>query len=113
MEFALSLIIGSIFSGGIWLILRSNTYQVILGVSLLSHAVNLFIFCCQGIKSRASVIVSSEKITNLSEYIDPVPQSLVLTAIVINFSMTALIFLIFIFVKSYLRTENVDGRNDE
>lgn len=113
MELSLAFMIGTIFAGGIWLILRSNSYQIILGISLLSHAVNLFIFCAQGIKSQASVIVPNKHIITLANYVDPVPQSLVLTAIVINFSMTALIFMIFIFVRGFLNTENVDGKDKE
>ncbi len=111
MELALSVMIGCIFTGGIWLLLRSNTYQIILGISLISHGVNLFVFCASGIKEKTSVVVNSEQIVGLTGYVDPLPQAVVLTSIIINFSMTALIFLIFTCIRFFLDTENVDGKD--
>ena len=89
MEMVLSLAIGMMTTCGVWLILRPRTYQVIIGLSLLSYAVNLFIFGVGGVKSNMPPILEEGVIsTSLS---DPVPQALILTAIVIGFALTVML----------------------
>src|SRR3546814_1850075 len=92
MELVLAIAIGVMTSCGVWPILRPRTYQVIIGLSLLSYAVNLFIFGVGGVKSDEPPILSSE--VSLSAISDPVPQALVLTAIVIGFATTALFLVV-------------------
>lgn len=85
MEALIALGIGLLTACGIFLMLRARTFPVILGLSLLSYAVNLFIFIAGRIRLDAPPIIGS------GPYTDPLPQALVLTAIVISFGMTAVL----------------------
>lgn len=87
MELILSLAIGLLSGCGVYLMLRARTFPVILGLTLLSYAVNLFLFASGRLVLNAPPIISPEA----SHYTDPIPQALVLTAIVIGFGMTAYI----------------------
>lgn len=112
MELILALAIGVLCGAGIWLLLRPRTFQVVLGLSLLSYAVNLFIFSMGRLtKGRAPVIVDG--VLDLAEYADPVPQALVLTAIVIGFAMTALFLVVLLASRGLTGTDHVDGKGDE
>ena len=85
MEALIALGIGLLTACGIFLMLRARTFPVILGLSLLSYAVNMFIFIAGRIRLDAPPIIGS------GPYTDPLPQALVLTAIVISFGMTAVL----------------------
>lgn len=87
MEAMLAIAIGLLSSCGVYLMLRARTFPVILGLTLLSYAVNLFLFASGRLTINAPPIISAEA----SHYTDPIPQALVLTAIVIGFGMTAYI----------------------
>ncbi|SIQ99179.1 multisubunit potassium/proton antiporter, PhaC subunit [Rhizobium sp. RU20A] len=110
MELILSAAIGVLAASGIWLILRPRTYQVVIGLSLLSYAVNLFIFSMGRLRVDAPPVI--DKIANppVAAYTDPVPQALVLTAIVIGFAMTALFLVVLLASRGFTRTDHVDGR---
>jgi len=105
MELILSIGIGIMTGSGVWLILRPRTYQVIVGLSLLSYAVNLFIFGVGGIKTNAP--------PDSSTLADPVPQALVLTAIVIGFATTALFLVVLLAARGLTGTDHVDGRESK
>jgi multicomponent K+:H+ antiporter subunit C len=92
MEIILSIAIGVMTFCGVWLILRPRTYQVIIGLSLLAYAVNLFIFSVGGLKTNVPPILVDGTAT--ASLADPVPQALVLTAIVIGFATTALFLVV-------------------
>ena len=108
MELILAMGIGVMTGSGVWLILRPRTYQVIIGLSLLSYAVNLFIFGVGGIKTTAPPLLLDGVIT--STLTDPVPQALVLTAIVIGFATTALFLVVLLAARGLTGTDHVDGR---
>lgn len=110
MEVVLSIAIGVMTSCGVWLILRPRTYQVIIGLSLLSYAVNLFIFGVGGVKTNMPPILSDG--VDISTLSDPVPQALVLTAIVIGFATTALFLVVLLAARGLTGNDHVDGRND-
>ncbi|WP_334150538.1 Na+/H+ antiporter subunit C [Hyphomicrobium sp.] len=110
MEIILALSIGALTSSGVWLILRSRTYQVLIGLSLLSYAVNLFIFSMGRVRTKAPPILSPDAPGNLAHYTDPVPQALVLTAIVITFAMTALLLVVLLAARGLTHNDHVDGR---
>ena len=99
--------IGVLMGGGIYLTLRGRTFPVVLGLMLMSYAVNLFLFGMGRLRVGAPPIIEAGKA--VTEYTDPVPQALVLTAIVIGFGMTA--FAITLAVKGYtlLGTDHIDG----
>jgi len=110
MEIILSLGIGVFAASGLWLILRPRTFQVIIGLSLLSYAVNLFIFATGRLKLGAAPILDSSKKIDPAAYADPVPQSLVLTAIVIGFATTALFLVILLALRGLSGSDHVNGR---
>ena len=90
MEIVLALAIGVLAGSGVWLILRPRTFQVIMGLSLMSYAVNLFIFSMGRLAIGTAPVIDAAKGSDPALYTDPVPQALVLTAIVIGFATTAL-----------------------
>ena len=89
MEALIAAAIGLLTTTGIYLMLRARTFPVILGLTFLSYAVNLFIF----VSGRLAVNLPAIIDKTASGYTDPLPQALVLTAIVISFGMTAVIVL--------------------
>lgn len=91
MEVILAIAIGILGGCGVWLVLRPRTFQVLMGLSLLSYAVNLFIFAMGSLSHDKEPIVQPGVLPNLENYTDPLPQALVLTAIVISFGMTAVV----------------------
>lgn len=112
MEIVLALGIGILTASGAWLILRPRTFQVILGLSLLSYAVNLFIYAMGRLKVDAPPIVGAGA-ADLRLHDDPLPQALVLTAIVISFAMTALLLVVLMASRGLTGTDHVDGDDGE
>ncbi|MCX7287557.1 MAG: Na+/H+ antiporter subunit C [Rhodobacterales bacterium] len=88
MEALLAIAIGILTAVGIYLMLRLRTFPVILGLTFLSYAVNIFIFASGRLAVNAAPIIGMGTV-----YADPLPQALVLTAIVISFGMTAVIMI--------------------
>lgn len=109
MELILSLAIGVLTASGVYLVLRPRTFQVIIGLSLVSYAVNLFIFSMGRLRIDAAPVLD-HAITDTAAYADPVPQALVLTAIVIGFAMTALFLVVILAARGFTGTDHVDGR---
>lgn len=83
--------IGVLAACGLWLTLRVRTFDVVLGLALCSYAVNLFIFAMGRLTVRAPAFLRDGVPATLEQYADPLPQALVLTAIVISFAMTAIV----------------------
>ncbi|MBW4706635.1 Na+/H+ antiporter subunit C [Roseobacter sp. YSTF-M11] len=90
MEMLVASAIGIMTAGGIYLVLRLRTFPVILGISLLTYAVNVFLFASGRLTIGAPPVLRD----SMSSYTDPLPQALVLTAIVISFGMTAVVVMI-------------------
>lgn len=109
MELVLALAIGVLTGSGVWLLLRPRTFQLIMGLSLLSYAVNLFIFSMGGLAIDKEPILVDGLAPDLATYADPMPQALVLTAIVINFAMTALLLVLILASRGTTGTDHVDG----
>ncbi len=91
MEFIVASAVGVLTAGGVYLMLRLRTFPVILGIALLSYAVNVFLFASGRLAIDQSPILSPY---GEASYTDPLPQALVLTAIVISFGMTAVLVMI-------------------
>ena len=109
-ELIVALAIGVLAGSGVWLLLRPRTYQVVIGLSLLSYAVNLFIFAMGRLRMAAAPIVEAGASADPAAYADPLPQALVLTAIVISFAMTALLLVVLLAARGLTGTDHVDGR---
>ena len=108
MEYLLASAIGILTAGGIYLLLRQRTFPVILGISLLTYAVNLFLFA----SGRIAINLPPVLLNNTPTYSDPLPQALVLTAIVISFGMTAVVVLIGLGAFLSSRTDHVSLNAD-
>jgi multicomponent K+:H+ antiporter subunit C len=91
MEIIVASSIGVLTAGGVYLLLRLRTFPVILGLALMSYAVNVFLFASGRLAVDQSPILSRY---GEATYTDPLPQALVLTAIVISFGMTAVLVMI-------------------
>lgn len=109
MELLFALAIGILSGSGVWLLLRPRTFQVIIGLALLSYAVNLFIFGMGRLAIGKAPIVAAVG-ADPALYADPVPQALVLTAIVIGFATTALLLVVLLVARGLTGTDHVDGR---
>ena len=109
MEAVLSAAIGILAASGIWLLLRPRSFQVIVGLCLLSYAVNLFIFAMGRLTIGAPPVMPRGGFVNPAAYADPVPQALVLTAIVISFATTALFLVVLIAARGLTGNDHVDG----
>ena len=110
MELVISLAIGIVFGSGIWLILRPRSFQVLSGLMLMSYAVNLFIFVMGRLWVDAPPLTPAGTIPNPALLADPLPQALVLTAIVIGFATTALLLVVLLVARGLTRNDHVDGR---
>jgi len=110
MEAVIAIAIGVLFGSGVWLVLRPRTFQVITGLLLMSYAVNLFIFAMGRLYvDRAPLTLDG--VTDPGRYADPLPQALVLTAIVIGFATTALYLVMMLASRGLTGTDHVDGKD--
>lgn len=113
MEVVIALAIGVLTSAGVWLVLRPRTFQVLVGLSLLSYATNLFIFSVGSLSIGQEPIVKPGLPADLLNYSDPLPQSLVLTAIVIGFATTALFLVVLLALRGLSGGDHVDGEEEQ
>ena len=97
--------IGLLTGTGTYLLLRPRSFDAILGLTLISYAVNLFIFSMGRLRVGAAPIVEAAG----RGYADPLPQALVLTAIVISFAMTALLLVLALRAHAEHGDDDVDG----
>jgi multicomponent Na+:H+ antiporter subunit C len=89
MPVILAFVIGGLYAAAIYLLLRRSLVRLLIGLSLLGHAANLLIFTVRELTRARPPIVPAEAVALAAPYADPVPQSLVLTAIVIGFGVLA------------------------
>ncbi|MFA5551057.1 MAG: Na+/H+ antiporter subunit C [Trueperaceae bacterium] len=112
MEVVLALGIGVLATAGVYLLLRPRTFQVIIGLTLVTYAVNLFLVSTGRLKLGAPPLVEAG-VVDVAAHADPVPQALVLTSIVISFSMTALFLVILLAARGLTGTDHVDGEESD
>ncbi|GAA6199229.1 Na+/H+ antiporter subunit C [Aquicoccus sp. SU-CL01552] len=105
MELLLASAVGILTASGIYLILRQRSFPVIIGLSLLSYAVNLFLFATGRLALNQPPILNKYA---EAAYTDPLPQALVLTAIVISFGMTAVVVMIALSAYLSARNDRID-----
>ncbi|WP_420132872.1 Na+/H+ antiporter subunit C [Rhodopseudomonas sp.] len=113
MELIITLAIAALTGSGVWLLLRPRTFQVIIGLALLSYAVNLFIFSMGRLRVGAAAVLEKGQAAVPAQLADPLPQALVLTAIVISFATTALFLVVLLASRGLTGTDHVDGREHE
>ena len=100
MEILVASAVGILTAAGIYLILRYRTFPVILGTAFISYAVNVFLFASGRLAVNRPPVLQDD----VTLYTDPLPQALVLTAIVIAFGMTAVV--VMIGVGAYLSSQD-------
>ncbi len=109
MELLVSIAIGILAAAGLYLLLRASTFSVVLGLTLLSYAVNALIF----FGGRLGASVPPLVLPGTSGHADPLPQALVLTAIVIGFGMTAYLVALALRAKGESGSDHVDAPGDQ
>lgn len=112
MELLLASGIGLLTGAGFYLMLRPRTFDVILGLTLLSYGVNLFLFAMGRVTIGRPPLLKPGIPATLDYYTDPLPQALVLTAIVISFGMTAVMLAIAVRGRAETGNDHVDGAGD-
>ena len=105
MEALLAIAIGILAACGIFLMLRPRTFSLVLGLTLLSYAVNLFLFASGRLQMNAPPLIREG-----ANYTDPLPQALVLTAIVIGFGMTAYLVMLALRALAESGDDSVDAK---
>ena len=112
MEVLIALAIGVLACCGVWLVLQPRTFQVLMGLALLAYGVNLFIFSMGSLSVGAEPIIRPGVPADLLHYTDPLPQALVLTAIVISFATTALFLVVLLASRGLTDSDHVDGEEE-
>jgi len=105
MEALIAIVVGVLTACGVYLSLRGRTFPVVLGLTLMSYAVNLFLFVMGRLVVGTPPIIRE----GMEGYADPLPQALVLTAIVISFGMTAFVVILALRARAELGNDHVDG----
>lgn len=108
METLVATSVGVMTACGVYLVLRASTFPVVMGLTLLSYAVNVFLFSMGRLTVGAPAVIDP----NAKSYADPLPQALVLTAIVIAFAMTAFVIVLALKARDELGNDHVDGEGD-
>lgn len=111
MEFVMAIIIGVLFTASVYLLLSKSLLRVIFGTGLLSHGAHLLLLTMGGLGGTSPPVIAD----GATDYMDPLPQALILTAIVISFGVTAFILVLSYQTYSKHQTDNMDYMrgNDE
>jgi len=105
MEAVYAFCVGILTTCGFFLVLRGRTFTVVMGLTLLSYAVNLFLFASGRLKLDGAAVLGQSV-----EYSDPLPQALVLAAIVSGFAMTAFVVILAMRSRADQGNDHVDGQ---
>ena len=109
MNTVLAFVIGGLYAAGLYMIMRRSIVKLIIGLALLSHAANLLIFTVGKLVRARPPLIAEGASPPLAPYADPLPQALILTAIVISFWLTA--FALVLLHRAY-QTVGTDDLND-
>lgn len=109
MEFWLSILTGLLFAAGIYLLLHRDFIKLIIGIVLLGNATALFVFVAGRVVRDAPPIITNTKGLPPETYADPLPQAIILTALVISFGIQAFALVLF---KRVYDVHNVDQADD-
>lgn len=109
MNLVLPFVVGALIAAGLYMMMRRSMIKLVIGLSLLSHATHLLIFTVAGLTREHSPLIGEHERQLTAPYADPLPQALVLTAIVINFGVLA--YAIALIFRTYQETQ-VDDLDD-
>lgn len=111
MEILLAIIIGLLYASGIYMMLRRSLVKLIIGLILLGNGANMLIFLLGRIvKGEPPIIEGTAKVL-AGVYADPVPQALILTAIVISFGLQAFAIILIKRAFKVVGTDDLDEMN--
>lgn len=108
MDIVLAITVGGLYAAGIYMMLRRNVVKLLIGLGLLSHAANLLIFTAGGLVRGSVPVVPVGETQPLTIVADPLPQALILTAIVISFAVLAFALVLIYRTYQTLRTDDLD-----
>ncbi|PAY19412.1 Na+/H+ antiporter subunit C [Rhodopirellula sp. SM50] len=108
MDILLAITVGGLYAAGIYMMLRRNVVKLLIGLGLLSHAANLLLFTAGGLVRGRVPVVPDEGAWPLVIVADPLPQALILTAIVISFAVLAFALVLIYRTYQTLGTEDLD-----
>ena len=108
MEVLLAIVIGALYGGALYMMMRRHLVKLIVGLALLSHGANLLIFTSAGLSRTSPPIIPEGLLRPESAMADPLPQALILTAIVISFGVLAFALILFHRTYQSTQTEDVD-----
>ena len=108
MNLLLAIVIGTLYAAGIYMLLRRSFVKLILGLALLGHATNLLIFTIGGLEREAPPIISYGEKALTGNYANPLPQALILTAIVIGLATSAFAIVLMRRAYTLVGTDDVD-----
>jgi multicomponent Na+:H+ antiporter subunit C len=109
MEIVLAFVIGGLYAAGIYMILRRSMVKLLIGLSLLGHAANLLIFTAARLTRGRPPVVEIGGTTLVAPYADPLPQALILTAIVIGLGLTAFTLALAYRVYTTIGSDDMDN----
>lgn len=111
MEVLLAIMIGVLYAAGIYLMLRRSLVKLIIGVILLGNGANLLIFLLGRLAKGSPPVIPEGSKVFLEAYTDPLPQALILTAIVISFGLQAFAIVLVKRVFQVVKTDDIDKMN--
>ena len=109
MVIVLSLLVGLLYAAGIYMLLRRSLVKLAIGLTLVSQATSLLIFTVAGVTRGVPPLVPAGETALRAPFADPLPQALILTAIVISFGVQ--VFALVLIRRSYeaVRTDDLDA----
>ncbi|WP_310832703.1 Na(+)/H(+) antiporter subunit C [Paenibacillus pedocola] len=108
MELVMAVAVGILFTIGVYLILSKSLLRIVLGTSLLTHGVHLLLMTMAGLKKGSAPVLGKS-----DSYVDPLPQALILTSIVISFGVTAFYFVLAYRSYQALGTDEIDSIKED
>lgn len=112
MESVVPLLVGSLFAAGVFNILRRSLIKILIGFSLISHAANLLVFSSGGFSRAVPPVILPGESLPPEGFMDPLPQALVLTAIVIGFGLTGFFTALVVRANRKVGTDDPDALRD-
>jgi multicomponent Na+:H+ antiporter subunit C len=112
VEIIMAFVIGGLYAAGLYMILRRSIVKLIIGLVLLGHAANLLIFTAGGLVRARSPLIPEGMETIVPPYADPLPQAVILTAIVIGFGVVAFTVVLIHKVHQAIGTDDLDIMKD-
>jgi multicomponent Na+:H+ antiporter subunit C len=108
VEIVLAIVVGALYAAGLYTVMRRSIVKLAIGLVLLGHAANLLIFTAAGLTRAQPPLVAEGALQPPTPYADPLPQALILTAIVIGFGVLAFTLVLVHRTYRVVRTDDLD-----